>query len=32
VRRYLTLDDNLRALEVAPIEAKPTKAALTEAA
>jgi putative transposase len=32
VRRYLTLDDNMRALEVAPVETKPTKTALKKAA
>jgi transposase-like protein len=32
VRRYLTLDDNTRALEVAPVETKPTKTALKKAA
>jgi transposase-like protein len=32
VRRYLTLDDNTRALEVPPIQAKPTNAALKKAA
>lgn len=32
VRRYLTLDDNMRAMEVAPVAAKPTKTAIKKAA